>query len=142
MLTGFDDQAGSYLSVLQSPKDLGTMGIQLFYGVALGLATLALLGVVLMTFCDKYKCRYLMYFSCFILFFFAILGFLISIVFSILVPIMYWGCQWLDITIGSPSSFNSNVGSLLDAGTRGKIQVCIKGGNGKLLDVLKPGGIP
>lgn len=80
------------LGTLDGPKDSGTLVIQMFYGVALGAALIALIGVVLMTFCDQYKCRYLMYFACLILFFFAIVGFLMATIFSIIVPIMYWGC--------------------------------------------------
>jgi len=36
---------------------MGTLVMQVFYGASLGLALLSLIGVVLMTFCDKYKCR-------------------------------------------------------------------------------------
>ncbi len=71
---------------------MGTLVINLIYGVMLGLSVLALLGVVLMTFCDKYKCRYLMYFSCVSLFFLGILGFLLAIIFSIIVPILFLMC--------------------------------------------------
>ncbi len=115
---------------------MGTLVINLIYGIALGLAVLALLGVVLMTFCDKYKCRYLMYFSCVFLFFFGVLGFLIAIIFSILVPVMYFMCEWLDVTVSS-TGFDTNVQKFIsDATIRGYITPCLSGGSGDLLGAV------
>lgn len=116
------------------------MVIQLFYGVALGFACLALIGVVLMTFCDKYKCRYLMYFACVILFFFGLLGFLIAIIFSVLVPVMYWGCDWMSVTMGSSTGFDANMQTLItDSNTRGYISPCLSGGSGDIMSAIAPG---
>lgn len=80
------------LELMDTPKSIGSLVINLIYGIALGVSVLALLGVVLMTFCDKYKCRYLMYFSCVVLFFLGLVGFLIAVVFSILVPVVFFLC--------------------------------------------------
>lgn len=110
-----NNNVGDTLSSLDAPSDSGTLAIQLFYGVALGFAILALIGVVLMTFCDKYKCRYLMYFSCLVLFIFALIGFFIAIIFSILVPLMYWSCDWLTVTVGTSAGFNTNTADIMDA---------------------------
>lgn len=79
--------------------------MQVFYGASLGLALLSLIGVVLMTFCDKYKCRYLMYFSCMFMFFIALIGFLLAIIFSLIIPMYYWGCEWISTTVGSQAGF-------------------------------------
>jgi hypothetical protein len=114
------------------------MVIQLFYGVALGFATLTMIGVVLMTFCDKYKCRYLMYFACVILFLFALIGFLIAAIFSLLVPVIYWSCDWLTVTVGSSSGFNTNMESVADAETRSYVSVCLKGETGDILNAISP----
>lgn len=91
-INDLDGSVYSALNILSTPKTIGTLVINLIYGIALGLAALALLGVILMTFCDKYKCRYLMYFSCVILFFIGIIGFLVAIIFSIIVPVLYLFC--------------------------------------------------
>lgn len=118
------------------------MGIQLFYGVALGLAILALLGVIMMTFCDKYKCRYIMYFACFILFFFALLGFFIAIIFSIFVPLIYWSCDWLSVSFSSSANFNTNMAGLItDTNTRNYIAPCLRGGNGDLMAAVAPANV-
>lgn len=108
----------------------------------MGLSIFALLGVVMMTFCDKYKCRYLMYFSCVILFFFALLGFFIAIIFSILVPIIYWSCDWLSVSFSSSANFNTNMAGLItDSSTRNYISPCLKGGSGDLMAAIAPGNV-
>lgn len=118
------------------------MAIQLFYGVAMGLSIFTLLGVVMMTFCDKYKCRYLMYFSCVLLFFFALLGFFIAIIFSIFVPLIYWSCDWLSVSFSSAANFNTNMGGLItDASTRNYISPCLKGGSGDLMAAIAPSNV-
>ena len=61
-----------------------TIGVSVYFGVVIGFTILAITGCLLMTFCDKFKCRYLIYFGCCILFFLAIFGFLLSFLFSIL----------------------------------------------------------
>jgi len=138
-VNNLDKSIGDFLAILDSPRSMGTMVIQLFYGVALGVSVLALLGVVLMTFCDQYKCRYLMYFSCLILFFFALLGFFIAIIFSLLVPLIYWSCDWLSISLGSKSGFDTNFSGLMsDAKTRSYISTCLTGQDGLLLKAVAP----
>ena len=138
-LNDLNTSVDNALGMLDSPKTVGTMAIQIFYAVALGLSILALVGVVLMTFCDKFKCRYLMYFACVILFFFGLIGFLIAIIFSFIVPVMYWGCDWIGVTIGSAAGFNTNLqGLITDANTRNYIAPCLKGGNGDLITAVAP----
>lgn len=138
-LNDLNTSVDNALGALDSPKSVGTMAIQIFYAVALGLSILALVGVVLMTFCDKFKCRYLMYFACVILFFFGLIGFLIAIIFSLIVPVMYWGCDWIGVTIGSAAGFNTNLqGLIADANTRNYISPCLKGGSGDLITAVSP----
>lgn len=124
------------LDLMETPKDIGNLVINLIYGIALGVAVLALLGVILMTFCDKYKCRYLMYFSCVVLFFFGILGFFVAIIFSIIVPVMYLFCEWLDVTITS-SGFTTNTAGLnLDAQVQNILSTCLVGGPGDIMTAV------
>jgi hypothetical protein len=131
-----DNSLSSSLDLLETPKSMGAMVISVIYGVMLGLSVLALLGVVLMTFCDKYKCRYLMYFSCVILFFLGLLGFLLAVIFSILVPVMFFLCEWLDVTLQS-STFAGNTGKFLtDTGVRNIIGTCLNGGSGDIISAV------
>lgn len=116
---------------------MGTMIFQAIYGVAMGIAVLALIGVVLMSFCDMYKCRYLMYFSCFIFFIFGFISFWISIIFSIIVPVLYWGCDWLSFTTGSSANFSANLSPYLGSST-GYLAPCLKGGNGDIITQVAP----
>ena len=88
--------------------DNGNMGLQAFYGVFIGFGFFALLGTLLTVCCDKYGCRYLMYFSCIFLFIVGLIGFLISSILSFVVPVTTWGCSYLDVTLGSESGFTSN----------------------------------
>jgi len=132
-ITDLDNSMKDGLDLMETPKTIGTLVINLIYGIALGLAALALLGVILMTFCDKYKCRYLMYFSCVILFFFGILGFLLAIIFSIIVPVMYLFCEWLDVTITS-SGFTANTQKFIsDAQVQNILSSCLVGGSGDIM---------
>jgi hypothetical protein len=106
-ITTYNGNVNTLLSGTTTPASMGTMVIQIFYGVSLGLAVVSLVGVVLMTFCDKFKCRYLMYFACLFMFFIGLIGFLIAVIFSIIVPFLYWGCEWISTTTGSQTGFNS-----------------------------------
>lgn len=135
-INDLDSSLSSSLELLDTPKSMGTLVINVIYGVMLGLSILAMLGVVLMTFCDKYKCRYLMYFSCVILFFLAILGFIIAMLFSIIIPVMYFMCGWLDVTL-TETGFLSNTQSLLtDADVRTIVGTCLEGGDGQILNAI------
>lgn len=116
---------------------MGTMAFQAIYGVAMGIAVLALIGVVLMAFCDMYKCRYLMYFSCLIFFVFGFISFWISIIFSFIVPILYWGCDWLSYTMSDSTNFSTNLSPYLGSSTS-FLSPCIKGGNGDIITQVAP----
>lgn len=140
-INDLDSSLQSALDALETPKSAGGMVISLIYGVMLGLSILAMLGVVLMTFCDKYKCRYLMYFSCVVLFFIGIVGFLIAIIFSIIVPVMFLLCEWLDVTITS-SGFNTNTQKFIsDTQVQNIIGTCLEGGSGDIMSVVGGGSV-
>lgn len=83
-------------------------GIKVLYAVTIAIASLMLLGVLLVSFCDKINCRYLLYFACFILFWIGFLGFALSIFFSVLTPVVYFGCQYMSYSLSSSTNFNSN----------------------------------
>lgn len=65
-----------------------------------------LIGTLLMAFCDKTRCRYLVYFSCFFLFWIGVAGFLLSGLFSVLTPAVYFGCQFIDFSLASSLNFD------------------------------------
>lgn len=140
-INDLDSSLSSILDVMETPKSAGTLVISLIYGIMLGLSVLALLGVVLMTFCDKYKCRYLMYFSCVILFFLGILGFLIAIIFSILVPVFFLLCEWLDVTMTSTGFITNTQSVLSDVQVRNIVSSCLVGGNGDIISAIGVGSV-
>lgn len=107
-LTNADSGSYSYMDTFSSKKPMINLGVQLVYGVTVGLASMMLLGTLLVAFCDKPKCRYLMYFSCFLLFFIGIVGFFMTIIFSIIAPTTFFGCQFIDYSLSSSSNFDCN----------------------------------
>lgn len=107
-LSNADNGSYTFLNNIVSQKSLINLGVQLVYGITIGLASMMLLGTLLVAFCDKTKCRYLIYFSCFILFFVGIGGFFMSILFSIISPTVYFGCQFIDYSLSSSTNFNCN----------------------------------
>jgi hypothetical protein len=107
-LSNADSGSYTYLDMISSKKPLINLGVQLVYGVTVGLASLMLLGTLLVAFCDKPKCRYLMYFTCVLLFFIGLVGFIMTIIFSIIAPTVYFGCQFIDFSISSTANFDCN----------------------------------
>ena len=109
-----EDTDSSYKTIIDTTSgyfNIFTTVLTAFFGAIVGLGILAILGAILMAFCDKYKCRYLIYFSCCFLFLIGIIGFLIAIVLSIVVPAIYWACVFTTFTLSSPDNFKSNLSS-------------------------------
>jgi tetrahydromethanopterin S-methyltransferase subunit B len=138
-ITSADNNLGTYLSYFNSPGQYGSMGMQVFYGVLIGFSCLALLGALLTVCCDKYGCRYLMYFSCLILFIGALVGFVVSTLFSILVPAFTWTCSYLDNTLQSSANFQTNLGTLFGTTTVNQIAVCMPFGDGNIVNSVGGG---
>ena len=103
-----DTSMESSFGNMETAGDNGNMALQAFYGVFVGFSAFALLGALLTVCCDKYGCRYLMYFSCVFLFLAGIIGFFIATILSIFIPPITWGCSYLDVTLGSEAGFTSN----------------------------------
>ena len=104
-ITDVDKQLGTSLTSMDTAGDNGNIGLQAFYGVFIAFSFFALLGVLLTACCDKYGCRHLMYFSCFFLFIAGLVGFLVVTVLSIALPVVTWGCSYLDTTLASETGF-------------------------------------
>jgi len=100
-----DTSLGNYLDFVNMPSDYGTMGMQIFYGIMIAFSFFALIGALLTACCNKYGCRHLMYFSCIFLFLIGLIGFLVSVLFSILVPILTWTCSYMDIAMADQTGF-------------------------------------
>lgn len=107
-VNSMDNQLGGYLSYLKTPGTYGNIGMQGFYGFFIGFSFFSLLGVLLMACCDKTGCRHLMYFSCIFLFIGGFVAFLISVIFSIIVPFFTWTCSFIDVSVSSSTGFSSS----------------------------------
>jgi hypothetical protein len=101
-----DNSLYSTLNTVDTQNSNIQTAVKLVYGLTIGLASVMLLSTLLVAFCDKIKCRYLMYFTCVILFFIGVIGFLLSVIFSIASPVVYFGCQFLDFSLSSSTNFN------------------------------------
>lgn len=63
--------------------------------VSIVLGVIGVLAVLLITFCDKYSCRYLLYAMCVVLFILGLVSFIFVIFFSLINPVMYFMCDFL-----------------------------------------------
>ena len=112
-LTGsLEDSDKSFGGSMQSGKvymGYVTIAVTAIFGVFIGFSVISLLGSLMMTFCDKYSCRYLVYFSCCLLFLLGIFTFILAIFFSIFTPLLYYGCDFLQFSVESGDNFKSKV---------------------------------
>lgn len=92
LLKDIDKGIYDFIKTVRTYMTIVTAVTTAVMGVIVGLSVLVILGAILMTFCDKYKCRYLLYFSCFFLFIIGLLGFVISVVLSVVIPPVYFTC--------------------------------------------------
>lgn len=116
-----------------------TIGVSVYFGVVIGFTFLGILGCLLMTFCGKFKCRYLIYFACVMLFIVGLIGFLLSVIFSVITPALYFGCTFIDFAVSSPVNFYTSLGGVLDLQTSNMITTCFPGQSGDLIGILAPG---
>lgn len=135
-INGFDGMFTGMNSSISPIMSLVTIGITAAFGVFIGLGVLSLIGVLMMACCDKYKCRYLLYFVCTILTILGILCFFLALIFSVLTPMIYFSCDFINTTISSKASFNSNLNNVLDPSLTGMISVCLPGGSGDIVSNL------
>ena len=104
-ISSVDSNLESPLKNFETAGDNGNLGLQAFYGVFIGFSFFALLGVLLTVCCDKYGCRHLMYFSCVFLFIVGLVGFILVSFISVAIPVITWGCSYLDVTLASETGF-------------------------------------
>lgn len=105
----------------------------IFYGVILGQALLILIIIIFMKCFKMLSCRYLIYFICFIMFFFCLLLFIYAIVLAIIMPSLYYTCQYFQNTFTSPTAFTSMILTLQGASytnLANQFSQCFGGTNG------------
>ena len=135
-LTGVDSSFATIYDAVNPIMNLITLVVTAVFGVFIGLGVLSILGTVLMTFCDKYSCRYLVYFVCVILFILGIVSFLLALIFSIITPILYLGCDFINVSVSSQTGFSNNLGSKLGSLTP-LLSVCMPGGAGDIINHIQ-----
>lgn len=130
-ISGANDSVGPIMSIV-------TTGVTAFFGVFIGFGVLGILATLLMTFCDKFSCRYLLYFLCIFLLILGMISFILTILFSIITPVLYFGCDFLTTSISSSANFNSNIGFKFPQ-FASYLSVCLPGSSGDIINQL--GGV-
>jgi len=102
-----DSSLSSFLSMLSLGSRFGNTGMMGFYGFLIAFSLFSLIGVILTCCCDKPGCRNLMYFSCAFLFLAGLATFIIAVLFSFLVPVFTWTCDYLTVALSSSAGFQS-----------------------------------
>jgi hypothetical protein len=103
-----DSSWSSQLEFVNSGEDKVRTGVKVLYGATIGTACIMLVSALLVAFCDKIKCRYLLYFSCFIMFLLAVIGFVLTLASSVAAPVVFFSCQFFDYSLASQAHFQSN----------------------------------
>lgn len=123
--TGLDASLSTTLKTVNDNQDHVNLAVKLLYGLTIGIACVMMLSVLLIAFCDRVKCRYLLYGTCVLLFFIGTLGFLLSVVFSVAAPAVFFGCQFMDYSFSSSANFNCTCSLIqLTLGTSFQTPLC------------------
>lgn len=137
LVNGFDTMISGMDSSISDIMKIVTLAVTAVFGVFIGLGVLSIIGTIFMTCCDKYSCRYLVYFVCVILFVLGIFCLLLSTLFSIITPVIYFGCDFLTVSISSSTTFSANLGKTLGAQLSSYLQVCLPGGSGDIINQMQ-----
>lgn len=103
-----DQLDGSMTSAMGSINEslaIVTMAVSILFGVIIGLSLVGIVGALVMTFCNLFKCRYLIYFACVFLFLIGVVMFAFSVVFTALTPLLYYTCEFLTSSTSSQQNF-------------------------------------
>jgi len=77
----------------------------IFYGIVVGIAALSILGIIFTKCFSMISCRYCIYLVCFIAFFMGIVMFLLALILSLLMPSVYYTCDYFSTAFDSPTKF-------------------------------------
>lgn len=136
LVSGFDTNISNIDDSISGIMKIVTLAVTAFFGVFIGFAVLGIVGTLLMTCCEKFSCRYLLYFLCVILLLLGFLSFLLSLFFSIFTPILYLGCDFLTVAISSSAGFTANLGNAIGGQFSSYLSVCLPGGSGDIINQL------
>lgn len=78
-----------------------------FYAVLIGLSVLGIIATIFLIACNKYTCRYMNYFVCFL---FGIIGFatfLIVTAISVALPLTYFTCDFTTVALSNKTTYIS-----------------------------------
>jgi len=94
----------------QSLQYLGTIttAVTGIYAGLIALSSVAMLATLLMLICNIYKCRFLLYLTCFLFLWIGIISLLLVSIVSALIPIFYFTCDFTTFALSSPANFNCN----------------------------------
>jgi hypothetical protein len=85
------------------------------YGVTLGLAILAIIGVILVKSCKAIGCRHFLYFICILSLLVAIVLFIFAIVLATIMSVSYYSCTYTSTTFTNPASFTNTITNIFGA---------------------------
>jgi hypothetical protein len=136
LVVGFDDMISGGNDTISPIMNIVTIAVTAFFGVFIGFGVLGIIATLLMTFCDKFSCRYLLYFICFFFVILGMLSFFLAILFSVFTPVLYFGCDFLTTAISSGANFNTNLGSVVGSQLSSYLGVCLPGGSGDIINQL------
>jgi predicted PurR-regulated permease PerM len=111
-----------------------TIVLIVFFSVFILLGILGIIGTVLLTFFKKYRCRYLIYAICGVLCFLGLITFIIAVLLSVVTPVIFLGCEYIQTTLSSPSNFQSNLESVAGSDLTSYMSVCLPGESGRITD--------
>ena len=85
------------------------------YGVTLGLAIFAIIGVILVKSCKAIGCRHFLYLICILSFLLGLVLFLFAIVLAASMSVSYYSCTYLSTTFTNPVSFTNTISNIFGA---------------------------
>jgi hypothetical protein len=137
LISSTDQTVGTLFSTINPYLNYVRYASLGYFGAVIGLAVLALLGVIIMACFDKIGCRHLMYVSCVIMLIACIVGFVLSFILSVVIPVLYMTCTVITPAIASSTNFTSVTNTLgLPTNITSIASVCLPGGGGAILSQL------
>lgn len=107
-----------------------TSGFLAFFIVSFVLAILGIIAALILVCCNAFKCRYLLYIICVAFVVIGILTFLITVVFSVVVPLLHFGCEFIEVTLTDENNFDI-LYKLIEEQVN--LKSCIPGGSNNIL---------
>jgi len=80
-----------------------------FYGLIMGVSVLVLFGVMFLKCFGFIKFRFCLYFLCLIIFLICLVTYLLSIIFSVTLPTLFYTCEYFKSTFSTPTKWTSTI---------------------------------